>query len=198
MMMKLVLVALGLVLILAGEVQAAEGKALFAAKGCAACHGPEGKASMAGTPHLAGQNAAYLLRQMTEIADGTRNTPPVKPMKPVIAKTSAEDRKALADWLAAQPSAPSAAGDLAKAEKGELLFEENGCIGCHGANGAKPLADYPILAGQRKDYIATQIKAIRDELRSTRRARLMVANVRQFKDAEAEQLAEFLSQAKRK
>ena len=196
-MLKLAL-AVGLTLTLASGAEAADGKTLFAAKGCAACHGPEGKASMAGTPHLAGQNAAYLLRQMTEIADGTRNTPPVKPMTPVIAKTSAEERKALADWLAAQTPASPASGDLAKAEKGELLFEENGCIGCHGASGAKPLADYPILAGQRKDYIATQIKAIRDELRSTRRARLMVANVRQFKDAEAEQLAEFLSQAKRK
>jgi cytochrome c553 len=196
--MLILALGLGLALALAGEAQAADGKTLFAAKGCAACHGPDGKASMAGTPHLAGQNAAYLLRQMTEIADGTRNTPPVKPMKAVIAKTSAEERKALADWLAAQPSAPSASGDVARAEKGELLFDEGGCVGCHGASGARPLADYPILAGQRKDYITTQIKAIRDELRSTRRARLMVANVRQFKDAEAEQLAEFLSQAKRK
>ena len=196
-MLKLAL-AVGLTLTLASGAEAADGKALFAAKGCTACHGPEGQARMAGIPHLAGQNAAYLLRQMTEIADGTRSSPPVKPMQPVIAKTTPDERKALADWLAAQPAAMPAMGDLAKAEKGGLLFEDNGCIGCHGANGAKPLTDYPILAGQRKDYIATQIKAIRDEVRSTRRARLMVANVRQFKDAEAEQLAEFLSQAKRK
>ncbi len=198
MMSRLAVVVLA-VLVVAGSAQAADdGRALFVAKGCIACHGADGRKAIAGTPHLAGQNAAYLLRQMTEIADGVRSSPPVGPMKPVIAKTTPEERKLLADWLAAQPPAEVVAGDAAKAEQGALLFEDSGCIGCHGADGTKPLADYPFLAGQRKDYIATQIKAIRDEVRSTKRVRLMVANVRQFKDAEAEQLAEFLSQVKRK
>ncbi|MDO8607826.1 MAG: c-type cytochrome [Phaeospirillum sp.] len=197
MMLKFVL-ALGVALILADPARAADGKALFAAKGCVACHGDDGRKAMAATPHLAGQNAAYLLRQMTEIADGVRSSPPLKPMKPAIDKTTPDERKAMADWLALQPAAEVAAGDAGKAEKGAILFEEHGCIGCHGMDGTKPLADYPFLAAQRKDYIATQIRAIRDEVRSTRRARLMVANVRKFTDVEAEQLAEFLSQVKRK
>lgn len=190
---------LAVLVLLAGAAPAAalDGAALFTAKGCVACHGRGGAAPIPGSPNLAGQNAAYLLRQLTEIADGTRSSPPLKPMKPVIDKTSAEERKALADWLATRPPAESRPGDAAKAEKGAELFDENGCIGCHGADGLKPLADYPVLAGQRRDYLITQIKAIRDEVRSTRRARLMVANVRKLSDAEAGQLAEFLSQVKR-
>ena len=176
---------------------AGDAGALFIAKGCVACHGADGRKAMARTPHLAGQNAAYLLRQMTEIADGVRSTPAAATMKPVIGKATPDDRKALADWLAMQVPAEAVPGDAAKAEQGALLFEDNGCIGCHGAEGAKPLADYPILAGQRKDYLAAQIRLIRDDIRSTRRAHLMVANVRQFKEAEVEQVAEFLSQAKR-
>ena len=192
---------IGLVLlaaVLAAPAEAADGKALFAAKGCTACHGAEGARPMAGSPILAGQNAAYLLRQMNEIADGTRSSPPVKAMKPVIDKASPEDRKVLADWLAAQKPGEAVPYDANKAAKGMELFEDSGCIGCHGADGARPLADYPVLAGQRKDYLMAQIKAIRDEIRSTRRARLMVANVRQFSDAQAEQVAEFLSSSKRK
>lgn len=183
---------------LAAPVPAADGKALFAAKGCQACHGEAGAKPIAGSPVIAGQNAVYLLRQMTEIADGTRSSVPVKVMKPVIDKTTPDERKVLAEWLAAQKPAEAQVGDKAKAEKGAELFDENGCIGCHGADGLKPLADYPFLAGQRKDYLMVQIKAIRDEIRSTRRTRMMTANVRKFSEAQVEQVAEFLSQTKRK
>ena len=177
---------------------AADGKALFAAKGCVACHGEAGAKPIAGSPNIAGQNAVYLLRQMTEIADGTRSSATVKVMKPVIDKTTPDERKVLAEWLATQRPAEAQLGDKAKAEQGAELFDENGCIGCHGADGLKPLADYPFLAGQRKDYLMVQIKAIRDEIRSTRRTRMMTANVRKFSEAQVEQVAEFLSQTKRK
>lgn len=184
---------------LAAPASADDGKALFAAKGCVACHGEAGAKPIPGSPNLAGQNAVYLLRQMDEIVSGVRSSPPLKPMKPVIDKTTPDERKALAGWLAAQKPAESATGgDKAKMEKGAELFDENGCIGCHGADGLKPLADYPILAGQRKDYLMTQIKAIRDEVRSTRRVRMMTANVRKLNEAQVEQLAEFISNVKRK
>lgn len=191
-------VVIAAALLLASPALAVDGKALFAAKGCVACHGENGAKPIPGSPVLAGQNSVYLLRQMNEIASGVRSSAPVKAMKPVIDKTSPDDRIALADWLATQKPAESQTGDKAKAEQGAELFDEKGCIGCHGANGLKPLADYPVLAGQRKDYLMVQIKAIRDETRSTRRARMMAANVRKLSEPEVEQLAEFLSQTKRK
>ncbi|CAA7614875.1 Cytochrome C4 [Candidatus Terasakiella magnetica] len=187
------------VLMLAPAVQAAEdGKALYASKGCPACHGAEGRKPLPLQPNLAGQNSAYLLRQMTEIANGTRSAPAAKPMRPIIEKVSPDERKVIAAWLATQPAAEVTVGSAAKAAQGLDLFEERGCIGCHGADGLKPLSDYPILGGQRKDYLGAQIRAIRDEVRSTQRARMMVANVRSFKDAEIDQITEYLSQAKRK
>jgi cytochrome c553 len=178
---------------------ATDGKALFAAKGCTACHGESGAKPIPGSPVLAGQNTPYLLRQMNEIASGVRSSAPVKVMKPVIEKTSPDERIALADWLMTQKPIEAQTGDKAKAEKGAELFDEKGCLGCHGADGIKPVSpDYPVLASQRRDYLMVQIKAIRDEIRSTRRARMMAANVRKLSDAEVEQLAEFLSQTKRK
>jgi len=196
--MTLRLVALAVLLLLAVPAQAKEeGRALFAARGCVACHGAEGTRPLPATPILAGQNAAYLLRQMNEIADGTRHTPGAKPMRAVIDKVGAAEREVLARWLSHQSLAPAGAGDATLVEKGSELFDELGCIGCHGGDGAKPLADYPLLAGQRRDYLAAQIRAIRDEVRSTRRVRLMVANVRTLRDDQVEQIAEFLSHSKR-
>jgi cytochrome c553 len=198
-MRRFAVIAAGLAVLSAFPATANDGKALYSAKGCAACHGEAGGKPIVGSPILAGQSSVYLTRQMNEIADGTRASAPVKVMVPVIGKTSPDERKVIAEWLAAQKPADPQTGDKAKAEKGAELFDEKGCIGCHGADGAKPLSpDYPVLAAQRKDYLMVQIKAIRDEIRSTRRARLMVANVRKLNDAEIEQLAEFLSQAKRK
>ncbi|CAA7621281.1 c-type cytochrome [Magnetospirillum sp. SS-4] len=199
MMIPVLLLALT-ALLPAGTAQASplDGKALFAAKGCPACHGADGRKGLAATPHLAGQNAGYMIRQMNEIADGTRNAPAARPMRPVIDKVNADERKAIATWLAVQPPAgPAPPGDAARLEQGAILFDEQGCIGCHGEAGTRPLADYPVLAGQRRDYLAAQIRAIRDEIRSTRRARLMVANVRTLRDDQVERIAEFLSQTKR-
>jgi cytochrome c553 len=181
----------------ASAARAEDGKALYASRGCLACHGAAGAKPIAGAPNLAGQNADYLLRQMNDIAEGQRSTPAVKVMKPVIHKAGPEDRKLIADWLAGLAPAPAQSGDAAKAEKGAELFDESGCIGCHGMDGRKPLADYPILAGQRRDYLMAQIKDIRADNRSTRRVRLMSSNVRKLTDDQVELLAEYLSQVKR-
>jgi cytochrome c553 len=52
----------------------AQGSALYET-GCASCHGPRGEGSdEAVVPMLAGQNAAYLLRQMYDAVDGRRPT----------------------------------------------------------------------------------------------------------------------------
>ena len=59
--------ALGMLLALSGPgtAVAQQGMDLFAAKGCPACHGPDGKKSLLPTyPKLAGQNAAYLVLAM--------------------------------------------------------------------------------------------------------------------------------------
>lgn len=48
----------------------------------------------------------------------------------------------------------------AYAEDGSRLYVRKGCISCHGAGGAAPLGpEYPVLAGQNKDYIVNQISA---------------------------------------
>lgn len=47
---------------------------------CAGCHGPAGKSTNPMWPHLAGQQEAYLSKQMRDFRDGKRSDPVMAPM----------------------------------------------------------------------------------------------------------------------
>lgn len=88
---------------LAGNAAAADGAALYASKGCAACHGADAKTPiMPAYPKLAGQNAQYALNQMKDIKSGARNNGQTAAMKGIVMSISDEDLQAIAEWLAAQ------------------------------------------------------------------------------------------------
>ncbi|MGL4250996.1 MAG: c-type cytochrome [Aeromonas sp.] len=59
----------------AADIEAGKAKALL----CTACHGVEGKAMIPTYPHLAGQNAAYLVKQLKAFKDGSRKEPLMVP-----------------------------------------------------------------------------------------------------------------------
>ncbi len=90
--------ALPLLLLLWEPAQAADvdaGKAKAAV--CAACHGVEGKALIPNYPHLAGQNAAYLVKQLKAFKDGSRKEPL---MVPFMAPLTDADMENLAAYYA--------------------------------------------------------------------------------------------------
>lgn len=67
------------------------------------------------------------------------------------------------------------------------------CSACHGENGAKPLLpEYPILAGQHADYLATALRAYRD---GRRNHPVMAAQIQalQLTDTDIDHLAEHFS-----
>jgi cytochrome c553 len=75
----------------AGDIAA--GKALSAS--CAGCHGAQGISRNPLWPNLAGQQAGYLVKQLTAFRDGSRTDPMMTPMaKPL----TDEDIRNLAAW----------------------------------------------------------------------------------------------------
>ncbi len=87
----------------AGNVVAADGAALYVAKGCSACHGADAKSPiMPAYPKLAGQNASYALNQMKDIKSGARNNGQTAAMKGIVMAMPDAELKAIADWLATQ------------------------------------------------------------------------------------------------
>ncbi|WFC13984.1 c-type cytochrome [Aeromonas salmonicida] len=77
----------------AADIEAGKAKAAV----CAACHGVEGKALIPNYPHLAGQNAAYLVKQLKAFKDGSRQEPL---MGPFMAPLTEADMENLAAFYA--------------------------------------------------------------------------------------------------
>lgn len=66
---------------------------------CAACHGPDGNSTNPLWPKLAGQHAAYLVKQLKAFKSGERKDPLMTPMA---AGLSEQDMKDLAAYYAKQ------------------------------------------------------------------------------------------------
>lgn len=102
--LKLALVSFGVVALMAltgGEqAKAQAGKTLYTAKGCMACHGPDGKTPiMPLYPKLAGQNAPYLVAQLKDFKSQKRKSGQSALMWGMAATLSEADMKAIADYL---------------------------------------------------------------------------------------------------
>lgn len=178
---------------------AADGKAIYADKGCAACHGEDAKTPLQeGFPKLAGQSADYMLNQMKDIKAGARtNGQSVDSMKPIVEDMSEDDMKAVAAYLNSlkEPAAPAAAA-AGPAHPGKTLFMTKTCVACHGKEGKKPLPGYPAIAGQDKAYILAQTKDIKSGARANGKANAMQPVMHLVNDDEIAQIAEYLSTVK--
>lgn len=67
---------------------------------CAACHGEAGISRVSGTPHLAGQDEAYLRKALNDYRSGVRK---VAPMSSIANQLQPKDIAAFAKWYASQP-----------------------------------------------------------------------------------------------
>jgi cytochrome c len=79
---------------------AQDGKALFTAKGCPACHGPGGqKPIQPAYPKLAGQNADYLLVQMKAFKSQERKSGQSALMWGMAAQLNDKEMEAISKYL---------------------------------------------------------------------------------------------------
>jgi cytochrome c553 len=67
---------------------------------CVACHGENGTARQPGTPHLGGQDEAYLALALNAYRDGSRKA---AAMNAISNALQPDDIEALARWYASQP-----------------------------------------------------------------------------------------------
>lgn len=83
-----------------GSVLAADGAKLYVEKTCVACHGKNAKTPlMPDYPKIAGQNAKYIEKQMTDIKSGARANGNSAAMKGVMVLVSDQDIKDLAAYI---------------------------------------------------------------------------------------------------
>jgi len=164
---------------------------------CAACHGADGNSPLPMNPSLAGQHPEYLFKQLNEFKSGSRNN---AVMMGMVAGLSAEDMRNLAAYYSAQKPGESAAKDKDLVAQGRKLFRGGNlatgvaaCAGCHSPNGAGIPSQYPRLAGQHPEYVATQLKAFRAGERANDVNNIMRAVAARLTDKEIASVAEYLT-----
>ena len=165
---------------------------------CSKCHGPGGSGGSGLFPRLAGQQAAYLERQLKSFRGHDRADDHARSYMWGVARPLTDAQiHGLAVYLSLRPAVKgSPAGDPQLAARGKALFEKGvpdreipACIDCHGATAAG-VEEIPRLAGQHRDYLYRQITQFRGLLR---RNEIMHDNTKNVSDEEALALAEYLS-----
>jgi cytochrome c553 len=125
---------------------------------CTMCHGATGT-SPAGTPHLAGQQASSLYKQLRDFKSGHR---PSAIMQPMVANLSDQDMRDLAEYFASQrrdrpTPAPVSPATPRLVRNGDPMRNIGACSSCHSPNVQRPAT--PTLDGMNEDYLRAQLQA---------------------------------------
>ena len=141
-----------------GEVIAMSGGDGGPANACFTCHGLDGMGDGVSVPRLAGLDAGYLQKQLTDYAAETRSD---KVMSPIARWLDDDDQLAVARWYASLP-VPRAEGGAGPApaiwlngapDRGVIA-----CASCHGADGLGVGRGNPAVAGQPAGYTIEQLR----------------------------------------
>ena len=116
---------------------------------------------------------------------------------------SAAELRAIIHYLTNTYAEPGAPRPGARAEfadtvsppgRGGALYGERGCGNCHGVGGENPISDeFPVLAGQNRDYLIRQFMDIQSGARDSGLAPRMRALVQDISEEEITAIAGYLS-----
>ncbi|MDT8281446.1 MAG: c-type cytochrome [Gammaproteobacteria bacterium] len=183
---------------IAGDAAAGKGKSAA----CGGCHGFDGNSPIVTYPKLAGQNEAYIIKQVKDFkANSTRQN---AIMMGMVAALSDADAADIGAYFQAQQVTAAAPFDEAKAAAGRDLFKGGdlqkgipACQACHGPAGAGVAGiGYPMLGGQYVEYTLAQLKAFKDGSRSNDDKQLMRDIVNQLSEEEMVAVANYIASLK--
>ncbi len=183
----------------AAEGHAAAGK--VKSELCQSCHGVNGKSTDPTVPSLAGQHAAYILKQIYDFQMENRSDPRMSPIAHSLAV--AQDVRDIAVFFAAQPTMRGTLGKNAQVERGRTIYETGipargvgSCAQCHGPNGkgsSQGMALFPVIGGQNKTYILKQFNDFKTLKRNTDPSGVMAGLGNQLNKEELDAVAEYLA-----
>jgi cytochrome c553 len=162
---------------------------------CAACHGADGNSGSPENPKLAGQHPEYLVKQLQEFKAGKRKN---AVMQGFASQLSDEDMRNVAFWAAGQKQKPGFAKDKDLVALGEKIYKGGiadrqiaACAGCHSPTGAGIPSQFPRLAGQHADYVASSLRGYRDGARTNNL--IMAQNAAKMNDREIKAVADYIA-----
>ena len=130
---------------------------------CAACHGQAGNSRSSAMPIIAGQDAAYLKKQIEDYAAGKRLSAEMEPYAKQVLNLGVDD---VAAYFASRRREPTPVPSLADAvARGRSAAAQ--CAACHGPQGQGDAAKLiPSLAGQAPGYLREQMLLFKQDRRS--------------------------------
>jgi cytochrome c553 len=170
---------------------------------CGGCHGLDGAGNRIKFPRLAGQNRAYIVKQLHDFRIGRRLNDGGQ-MQEMASELTDQDIDRVADWFARQaPPWPELTieppADLSNARQLVTAGRDGipACLSCHSVT-APALANSgivaPRLAGQRDFYIVKQLTNFRAGDRDNDPKSIMRSIAKRLTDADISTLAAYLSQ----
>ena len=163
---RLLLGAAGWTLVLTATSAAAgplDGPGAQKALVCSACHGFAGNSRGDTIPILAGIDAAYFKKAISDYAAGLRPSPEMEPYAKMVAHFGVDD---VAGYFAGQTRQPTPIRvDPTAAQRGRTASAS--CVVCHGADGKGDRAKLiPDLTGQPPAYLRNQLLLFKQDQRS--------------------------------
>lgn len=162
---------------------------------CFICHGADGESSSPVFPRLAGQNAAYVARQLADYKSGKRRS---TTMQPMVEDLSQADFAALGAWYASRPTQVHPVEDADLAQVGRFVYLRGNpyagvaaCASCHGPAG-QGSDTLPRLAGQHAQYTENQLRQFNKRERTNDNA-VMHAIASRLSELEVKAVASYLS-----
>ena len=199
--MKKIILSVLLTLGLSTTVSAAEGNAEVGkdkSAMCAACHGVDGNSLVPMYPKLAGLSANYIVKQLTQFKDGTRQDPVMAGMA---AALSAQDMADLAAYYSLQKRTESAGTETALGKDlylgGNSENAVTACVACHGLKGkGMAAAGFPAIASQNAEYIKIQLEKFRSGARANDNNAMMRNVALGLSDDEIKALSQYIASLK--
>jgi len=191
--------ALSLALVVSGPAlaagDAASGKSKSVA--CAGCHSADGNSTNPEWPKLAGQNQAYLIKQLKDFKSGKREN---ATMSGMVTSLSDQDMADLGAYYAGETISTGQA-DPALVDLGEKIYRGGNrksgvpaCMACHGPAGAgNPPAAFPALAGQHAQYTANSLRNFQQERRANDVNKMMQMTAAKMSQKEIEAVSSFIA-----
>jgi cytochrome c553 len=165
---------------------------------CASCHGLDGRAKQQDYPHLAGQSANYLLKQLRDYQTKTRAS---AIMQAFVIGLSEKEMLELSKYYSNLPQNSSPKSDKTS-KSGEILYKIGNrekkitaCIACHGPKGnGNDAAKYPNIRHQQADYLKNQLQAFHHQIRKNDPKGIMRTLSKQLSDQDMVDLVTYLQQ----
>ena len=182
---------------------------------CTTCHGVDGMGSdTMGTPRLAGQGYAFIVKQLEDFATDKRMDTTMFIMNANAKGLTSHARRDLAAYVSSldnvelHPSNMDLVKELGNPvgvrHKGKAIVMygavERGipsCYSCHGFNGRGAAPVYPMIGGQKYVYLINQLKKWRDGSRANDPMGQMRAVAKNLTDEDIYNVATYLTSASR-